>query len=276
MTRQNVLLCLVSFFVALATPALAGNAFLITGDSTGTVPFINAGRSSGTTDATALGFQVNGTEYMRLTATGGVGIGTATPGTAKVNIVGQTSDNTSYGLIVQNSSGAPLIYAMDNGNVGIGTTSPSYTLDVNGQARLGTNTYIGMGSWTNTQTVCYDGTPGGNSNHLTACSGSSKRFKHNIESLDDRASFNEIIRMRPISFVYNEDHAPNDRTTHVGFLAEEIEAIDPRLVTYDAEGLSNGVQYQNITSVLVGAVKQLKAENDTLRGRLERLEARMK
>jgi len=70
------------------TPAFAENAFLITGDdNTGTVPFINAGRSSGTTAATALGFQVNEKEYMRITATGSVGIGTTTPA-AKMDVNG--------------------------------------------------------------------------------------------------------------------------------------------------------------------------------------------
>ena len=156
MTRQNVLLCLVSFFVAFATPAWAGNAFLITGDSTGTVPFINAGRSNGTTDATALGFQVNGAEVMRVTANEKVGIGTTGPyynlhlnggqlgvtttdfnnttrtGSSIFLGLGATTGST-YGVLEAtlaggNNAGGSLVLNPYGGNVGIGTTTPIWQL----------------------------------------------------------------------------------------------------------------------------------------------------
>lgn len=64
-----------------AAPAFAGKTRLLTDTSTSaiTVPFINAGPADDATAATALGLQVNGSEYMRLTATGSVGIGIKTP-----------------------------------------------------------------------------------------------------------------------------------------------------------------------------------------------------
>ena len=61
---------------------------------------------------------------------GNVGIGTPSPGTARVNIVSPTADNASYGLIVQNSNSSPILYARGDGSVGIGTAGPAYKLQV--------------------------------------------------------------------------------------------------------------------------------------------------
>src|SRR5262249_6405015 len=44
---------------------------------------------------------------------------------------------------------------------------------------------------------------------------------------------------------------------HVGFVAEEIGAIDPRLITTDMEGLPNTVRYEFITPVLAQAIQEL-------------------
>jgi len=50
-----------------------------TSSSANTVPYINAAPAEDSTAATGLGVQVNGTERMRVTATGSVGIGTTAP-----------------------------------------------------------------------------------------------------------------------------------------------------------------------------------------------------
>lgn len=65
----------------------------------------------------AIGFQIAGTEYMRLSSTGGLSFGS--------------------GYVATNPGANNLIIG---GNVGIGTTTPGYTLDVNGGLRvIGTN-----------------------------------------------------------------------------------------------------------------------------------------
>ena len=50
--------------------------------------------------------------------------------TARVQIVGDGSTSATTSLLVQNSSGTNLLKVRDDGNVGIGTTTPSYTLQV--------------------------------------------------------------------------------------------------------------------------------------------------
>jgi hypothetical protein len=130
----------------------------------------------GTTDAQDLIFKTANNEGFRLTQTGWLGFGTSTP-ISKMDIRGPNTDDgailaignsdISHRLLIfpgrqndpnpyiQVKAGDPLRFATDenfftetmriesNGNVGIGTTTPVYKLDVNGiasasQARIGT------------------------------------------------------------------------------------------------------------------------------------------
>jgi cytoskeletal protein CcmA (bactofilin family) len=66
-----------------------------------------------------------------------VGIGTynMTP-SAKLHVVGTGATSTTTSLLVQNSTPSTLFSILDNGNVGIGTATPSASLDVSGSARF--------------------------------------------------------------------------------------------------------------------------------------------
>ena len=56
----------------------------------------------------------------------------------------QTNNNSSnnYSLDLQNNAGS-LLYVQNNGDIGIGTSSPSFKLDVMGDARVSTDIHIG-------------------------------------------------------------------------------------------------------------------------------------
>ena len=59
----------------------------------------------------------------------------------------------------------------------------------------------------------------------------------------------------------------------VGFGAEDVAAIDPRLAVFNEAGEVEGVKYDRLTTVLVNAVKELEGLVRTLReekGELER------
>ena len=65
------------------------------------------------------------------------GIGTATP-VASLQVVGADSLSTSYAANISGATGTGLV-VQNNGNVGIGTTSPSQILQVNGSALFGSS-----------------------------------------------------------------------------------------------------------------------------------------
>jgi hypothetical protein len=62
-----------------------------------------------------------------------VGIGVWTP-TARLNVKGTTNDATAAAFFVQNSDDDPLMYVRNDGNVGIGTNAPKYTLHIAGDS----------------------------------------------------------------------------------------------------------------------------------------------
>jgi hypothetical protein len=99
-------------------------------------------------------FYTNATERMRITSGGNVGIGTTSPG-KKLVVTGASNDEwiatftntgtTPYGIYVDTSANSSTGYSFaaytnvgtgffvrNNGNVGIGTTTPGYPLSVNG------------------------------------------------------------------------------------------------------------------------------------------------
>ena len=65
--------------------------------------------------------------------------------------------------------------------------------------------------------------------------------------------------MNPVTFVYNNDASNSE---HLGFIAEEVYKLDPRLVDLDpnGDGLPFTVKYGQYTAVLTKAIQELYAE----------------
>ena len=244
------------------------------------------------TDADFLSTNVN---QFLIRATNGVGIGTSSP-SAMLDVVGNVEiadtdafldfgtdlrqainfwpggANANYGIGMQdytqyyraagnfawfiggthsNSECNPgtggtvaMVIKRPNSYVGIGTTTPAYRLDVAGSCHA--------------------------SSFPTS---SDKRLKKDVIQLTN--VLEKIQKIRGVAFDWNETYEELGRSTghrEIGVIAQEVEAVFPELVTSWGDKEYLGVDYGRLTAVLIEAVKELKAENDELKKRVEALE----
>lgn len=187
------------------------------------------GNSAGADRSTALGGSID----LQATATNSVGINLDSS-------VSQTVANANIMVIM-------------GGNVGIGTTAPAGTLDVDGTTYLRTTSASVAGD----SAVCRNGSGEITVNtSATTCSVSSQRYKNSIEDLGIGIDF--VNGMRAVSYLRNGDNAQE-----IGFIAEEIAALDSRLVFYEADGTTvRGVKYEQITAVLTKAIQDQSGKLD--------------
>jgi len=129
-------------------------------------------------------------------------------------------------------------------NVGVGTSTPAYKLDVAGSC------------------------------HASSFPTSSDlRLKTDIQPLT--GALDKISRIRGVSFSWNERYEAMGRSTghrEIGVVAQDVEAAFPELVTKWGDEDYRAVDYGRLTAVLIEAVKELKKENESLKQRLEVLE----
>src|SRR5262249_15378299 len=102
-----------------------------------------------------------------------------------------------------------------------------------------------------------------NSNNKLGTVVSSKRFKEDIEPMNDASD--PLFSLKPVTFHYKHDIDP-DRKGQFGLVAEDVEKINPDLVVRDKEGKPYSVRYDQVNARLLN--KFLKAHR-----RLERQEA---
>lgn len=132
--------------------------------------------------------------------------------------------------------------ALMGGYVGIGTTSPVYTLDVNGYIQ----------GWN--------------------VSPSDARWKTNVKTIHN--ALDSVLRLNGVSFEWKPDsekHFPNGN--HLGLIAQEVEKVLPEVITTDARGYRS-VAYQEIVPVLVEAVKEQQKTIEIQQKELQRLRLR--
>jgi hypothetical protein len=161
--------------------------------------------------------------------------------------VGQNGETQADFLLTNGASSYPDTTVMSlrsNGNVGIANTSPSYILDVTGEARF-------TGGYTT----------------------SDQRWKKNITPVKNALA--TIEGLQGVNFDWRRDEFPKMNFTkgrQFGFIAQDVEKILPEIVSTDHEGYKN-VSYESVTPVLVEAVKELKADQASLRESLSSAQA---
>lgn len=100
---------------------------------------------------------------------------------------------------------------------------------------------------------------------IMACNLSSLRFKTNVQSF--MPGLNVVNRLRPIAFNWK-----GDGRADVGFAAEEVAKIEPLLTLYNAKGEIEGVKYNQISVVLVNAIKEQQAQIASQQAQITRLQ----
>lgn len=92
---------------------------------------------------------------------------------------------------------------------------------------------------------------------------SDARLKKNIERIENALEKVEQISGYTYNTIYDEDR-------HAGVIAQEIDKVLPEIVNKGNDGLM-GVEYGNISALLIEAIKDLKAKNDKLEAIVEGL-----
>jgi len=183
---------------------------------------------------------------------GSVGIGTATPSYnfqvtettyARVSLhqsttgaLWQWGNDGSNLYAYYDNTAARVLDLQQNGNVGIGSASPAYKLDVTGTIRA------------TGDVIAY----------------SDRRVKQDIVTLENSVEL--IQKLRGVSY-----KKIGESEEKIGVIAQEILEVLPQVVSKDENGMYS-VAYGNMAGLFIEAIKQQQAHIDTLEQRIEKLE----
>lgn len=144
---------------------------------------------------------------------------------------------------------------IDIGNSGVAAESATIRIGTNGTHA---KTFIaGINGATSASGIAVFVNASGQLGTLT----SSARFKENIEDMSNIST--DLLKLRPVTFVYKDEAADGDKTLQYGLIAEEVAKINPALVMFDKEGKPYTVRYQMLTPMLVNELqKEHKANKE--------------
>jgi subtilisin-like proprotein convertase family protein len=94
---------------------------------------------------------------------------------------------------------------------------------------------------------------------------SDARLKTNITA--STGNLAAAMRLRPVNFRWNETGLED-----FGLIAQEVRSVLPAMVVGDEAAQMLTVNYSQLAVVAIGAIQELKVENDALRARLDHLE----
>jgi hypothetical protein len=183
--------------------------------------------------ANALTFSDAGTEYVRITSAGNVGIGTTAPG-APLNVIGAPTGSAANGQILwADTAGHQGALYADAAKVAIGSISaiPLEFYTGNGaiQMHLGTNGYFGIGTTSPGYLLSLSADSAGKPSTNTWTISSDIRLKRNIRPFEGGM---EVIRLlEPLLAEYNGLGQTPEGARVVSLDAAKVREIVPHAVT---------------------------------------------
>lgn len=147
--------------------------------------------------------------------------------TLQIGSAGDANFNSSTQFV-------PAVTINSGGSVGIQTTTPSYTLHVNGTA------------------------------YATGAAGalSDVRHKRNIAPIEN-GTLAKVMKLHPVTFEWKEPKDDGMKGQQIGFIAQEVEEVLPSVVlTQNNAEKTKGLKYNELVAVMAKAIQELKKEND--------------
>ena len=174
------------------------------------------------------------------------------------------TQNTANGLqaLYYNISGSyntaaglnALLHNTGSSNIGLGTNAGSSLTTGGGNVCIGVNVF-GVAGESNTTRIrnVYSSVASGravyvNSDNKIGTLVSSRRFKDEIKPMDKASE--PILALKPVTFRYKKQIEPNGAIMF-GLIAEEVEKVDPDLVTRNAKGEVEAVRYDAVNAMLL-------------------------
>ena len=189
----------------------------------------------------------NRAERIRIDTSGNVGIGETSIG-GRLHIKGSTATSSSFSVFVTDSAGSTEFFVRDDGLIGTGVLANS---PYNFTTANAANCNIG-------------------SNGFLARSTSSIKYKKDI--LNSTHGLTEVLKLRPVTYKGKSEH--DGSKVFGGLIAEEVhDAGLTEFVQYAEDGSPDSLSYGNMVSLAFKAIQELKSENDSLKSRIEALEA---
>lgn len=149
-----------------------------------------------------------------------------------------------------------------NNRVGVNTSSPGFDLEVVGNGYLSGNMTVNTdltvnGDIYNNSMQAGNGVPLAlDSYGKVVKATSSRRYKDNIQPLEERTSPREVIAsLQPVVFEYK--NVPGQKV--YGLIAEDVEQVNQDLVIYKDDQV-DGVHYMQIIPLLIAEIKNLRQE----------------
>ena len=125
---------------------------------------------------------------------------------------------------------------LTNKRVGIGTSTPSTALEVNGTATV-----------------------------TALVETSTRELKENIETLEDQSTI--VDSLQPVSYTWKEDGKED-----FGLIAEDVADIAPHLVSRNEDGNPTGIKYSKLSVLLLDVVQRQSTLIEDLNERITKLE----
>ena len=192
-----------------------------------------------------------GTRYLDVTSAGNIGIGTCTP-SEKLHLYSASAveirlENSTISSYLRNQSdnfnfyinGAERMRITSAGCVGIGTTTPSYRLHVNG-------TFYAAGS--------------------------SQDYKQSICNYNTDSCM--FMKLKPVTYQYKDEYCHLGKElksgTQIGLIAEEVAESHPELailVNEEDNKVVRNVDYEKLTIILLSELQKLRQEVDQLKNK---------
>jgi hypothetical protein len=210
-------------------------------------------------------FYCSSTTAASIFSLGGLSVDGQVRGAAGAFIVNSSGNITTVGNITQSGT--------LTGNTGITSTGAISTSGNISTTSSGTIT--GAGNITASAYLINSGIAIQNGTAVHILTGgrlvqstSSERFKKNIVSIPEGGWLNKVLQIRPVNFQYDEAYSEAPDEVISGLIAEDIAEIPgfEHLIYNDPLGDPFSLSYERLTVFLVMAIKELKAEIDTLKG----------